>query len=124
MTYTLLPLTDDPYQVFTLDASIDGAVLHARFAVRYLPAPGRWFLSLWDNASGEALVNAVPLVASVGAVNDLFTPFRYLREGKGVGSLFCLRGSEELAARDPAEGDLSAFHVLFGDTWERGETDA
>ena len=30
MTYSILPLTEDPWQVFTLDLSIDGEAFHAQ----------------------------------------------------------------------------------------------
>ena len=36
LQYTVLPLTNDPYQVFTLDTTIDGEPFRARFEVRQL----------------------------------------------------------------------------------------
>lgn len=122
LSYTILPLTDDPRQVFTLDVTIDGAPLHARFELRYLSAPDCWVISLWDNASSELLVNQVPLVCSHGELNDLFLPFRYLRDGAGVGSLFVLRNTDEPFSADPAKGNLTEFQVLFGDTFRAGDS--
>ena len=114
--HTILPLTEDPRQVFTLDLQIDGVPFHARVEIRYLPAPDLWVLSAWDNSSGELLVNQVPLICSYGEVNDLFLPFRHLREGQGMGSLFVLRGTDEPRTPDPAEGNLTELQVLWGDT--------
>ena len=37
--YYILPLTEDPRQVFTLDLTIGGNPFHARAEIRYLPAP-------------------------------------------------------------------------------------
>ena len=37
--YYILPITEDPRQVFTLDLTIDGEPFHARVEIRYLPAP-------------------------------------------------------------------------------------
>ena len=117
MTYAILPLTEDPWQVFTLDLSIDGEAFHAQMEIRYLTAPDQWVLSIWDHSSGEILVNQIPIVCSYGALNDLLFPFRHLRGGQGVGSLFCLRNTDAPSTPDPAKGNLTEFQVLWGDTW-------
>ena len=114
MTYATLPLTEDPWQVFT----VDGAPFHAQVEIRYLPAPDQWFLSIWDHASGEMLVNQIPVICSYELVNDLLVPFRYLRSGAGLGSLFCLRNTDEPSTPDPAKGNLTEFQVLWGDTFD------
>ena len=113
--YYILPLTEDPRQVFTLDMTIDGDPFHARMEIRYLPAPNQWVISVWDNSSGELMINQIPLVCSYGQVNDLFLPFRHLREGRGMGSLFVIRDTDEPRASDPAKGNLTEFRILFGD---------
>jgi len=118
MTYVELLLTDDPRQVMTVDLSIDGDPFHAQIEIRYLPAADQWFVSIWDHAAGELLVNMIPLICSYGEVNDLLAPFRFLRNGKGLGSFFCLRAVDEPSTPDPAEGNLGEFIVLFGDTYE------
>ena len=115
-TFYLLPLSSAPWQVFTLDLAVDGEPFQAQFEFRWLPAPGRWFLSLRDHSTGELLVNMIPLLCTRGEVNDLFLPFRHLREGRGPGSLFCLRGTGEAGAADPPEKNLTEYQVLFGDT--------
>ena len=114
--YWILPLTEDPRQVFTLDMQIDGIAFHARVEVRYLTAPEIWVISVWDNSSGELLVNQVPLVCSYGQVNDLFLPFRHLRNGQGMGSLFVIRNTDEPSTPDPTEKNLTEFQVVWGDS--------
>ena len=114
--YYILPITSAPRQVFTLDLEIDGDPFHARVEIRYLPAPDCWVISHWDNSSGELLVNQVPLICSYGQVNDLFRPFRHLRDGRGLGSLLVIRDPKEPSAPDPAEGNLTVFRILFGRT--------
>ena len=114
--YYVLPLTEDARQVFTLDMSIDGVSFHARAEIRYLPAPDQWVISVWDNSSGELLVNQIPLICSYGQVNDLFRPFRHLREGRGMGTLIVIRNTDDPRTPDPAEGNLTEFRVLFGDS--------
>ena len=115
--YWVLPLTEDPRQVFTLDLQIGGVSFHARVEVRFLTAPVCWVVSVWDNSSGKLLINQVPLVCSYGQVNDLFRPFRHLRTGLGMGSLFVIRNTDEPSTPDPAEGNLAEFRVLWGDTY-------
>ncbi len=112
----LLPLTLDPWQVMTLDVVIDGEEFHAQVEVRYLPAPDRWYVSIWDHSSGELLVNMIPLVCSYGEVNDLLSPFRFLRNGKGLGSLLCLRGTDEPSTPDPVGNNLNEFQLVWTDT--------
>ena len=114
--YTILPLSSAARQVFTLDLAPDGIPLHARIEIRYLPAPDQWMISIWDNANGELLVNQIPLVCSYGQINDLLLPFRHLRDGYGLGSLFVLRDTDEPETPDPTGGTLQQFCVLFGRT--------
>ena len=118
--YYILPITEDPRQVFTLDLTIDGDPFHARVEIRYLFAPNGWVISIWDDSSGELLVNQIPLICSYGEVNDLLRPFRHLRAGKGMGSLFVIRDTDEPSTPDPAKGNLTEFMALYGDTYEHG----
>ena len=111
----MLPLNSSPRQVMTLNVTLDGDPLQAQIEIRYLPAPDQWFFSLRDHATGELLVNMIPLICSRGEVNDLLLPFRHLRQGKGVGSLICLRAGEETAKPDPAAGTLEEFSILWSD---------
>ena len=116
MTYTILPITNDPRQISTLDVSIDGVSFHVQTEIRYLPAPDLWVLSLWDNANGELLLNQIPLICSYGEINDLAAPFRHLRDGKGVGSLFVIRATDEPTSENPGKSNLTQFKILLGDT--------
>ena len=112
--YYILPLLEDPRQVFTLDLTINVDPFHARVEIRYLSAPDCWVISIWDDSSGELMINQIPLICSYGEVNDLFLPFRHLRNGLGLGSLFVIRDVDEPSTTDPAEGNLTEFKVLFG----------
>ena len=116
LSYIELPRTNDPRQVFTVDVTIDGAALHARVELRYLSAPDRWTISIWDNASSVLLINQIPLVCSYGELNDLLLLYRYIRDGAGLGSLFVLRNTDEPSAADPVQDNLTEFTLLWGDT--------
>ena len=117
LTYAVIPMTEDPYQVMTLDLTIDGAAFHARVELRYLSAPDQWVISVWDNAASVLMVNQVPLICSYGELNDLLLPFRYIRDGAGIGSLFVLRNTDEPSTLNPAKENLTEFQVLWGDTF-------
>ena len=118
MTGYILPLTLDPWQVMTLDVVIDGEEFHAQIEVRYLPALDQWVVSIWDHSSGELLVNMISLICSYGEVNDLLLPFRCLRGGKGLGSLICLRGTDEPSTQDPTGTNLNEFQLIWTDTYQ------
>lgn len=117
MTYSVLPLTNDSWQVFTADVTINGEPFHAKIELRWLPAVGRWFLSVWDHAAGILLVNQIPLVCTFGPLNDLMFPFAHVRDGKGLGSMFCLRNADSTVTSDPDRDNLDNYHLLFGDTF-------
>ena len=116
MTAWLLPITEDPWQVFTLDLTLDGEDFHAQVELRWMPAPEQWYVSIWDHSASELLVNMIPLICSYGEINDLLIPFRHLRGGRGLGSLYCIRGTAGPSTPDPAEGDLSEFQIIWGDS--------
>ena len=115
--YYILPVTDDARQVFTLDMTIDGAAFQARIEIRFLYEPWVWVISIWNNAPGELMVNQIPLVCSYGEINDLLAPFRHLRDGAGMGSLFVLKNTDQPGSVDPDRYTLTNFNVLFGDTF-------
>ena len=117
--YYILPVTEDPRQVFTADLTIERNPFHARVEIRFLPAPDCWVISVWDNSSGELMINQIPLICSCGQVNDLLLPFRHLREGLGMGSMFVIRDTDEPSAPDPAEGTLTDFRVLWGNSMKK-----
>ena len=117
MTGYLLPLTLDPWQVMTLDLSLDGEEFHAQVELRYLPGSDQWVVSIWDHSSSEMLVNMIPLICSYEEINDLLAPFRFLRDGKGLGSMICLRVIDEPSTAYPTGTNLSEFQVVWTDTY-------
>ena len=118
LSYIEFPLTKDSRQVFTTDLSIDGTAFHARVEIRYLSAPDQWVFSIWDNASSELLVNQIPLICSYDFLNDLLVPFRYIRNGAGLGSMFVIRNPDEIIGLDPKKDTLDLFVVFWGDTFK------
>ena len=118
MDYMMLPLTSDPSQILYLPASPDGRAFQARLDLRWLPAPGHWFLSVSDAVSGDLYVNQIPLICSCESLNDLLYPFRWLFQGAGIGSLFCLKAVDTPSTPDPGRDNLSEFQLLWGDRYD------
>ena len=117
MDYVFLPLTEDPWQAFTLDLMINGEPFHAYVEIRFMPVPDQWYLSIWDHSSGDQLINQIPVICSYDYVNDLLAPYAYLRDGKGLGSLFCIKGTDQPQSTDPAKGNLTEFQIIWGKTY-------
>lgn len=124
MTGFVLPLTKDPWQIMTMDLTIDNVPFHAQVEVRYLSAPDIWVLSIRDHSNSQLLVNMIPLVCSYGVVNDLLAPFRYLRDGIGLGSLIVLRSRDEPSTPDPTGSNLDQFQVVWSDTYVESDQES
>ena len=100
-----------PRQQLLLDLAPDGVPVRLLMELQYLPGPGRWFLSLSDFVSGEALVRRVPLVASYRAVNDLLFPFR----ARVPGTLFLMPVPNTPSTADPGRDNLGEFMLIWSD---------
>lgn len=121
MQYSILPLSDDKRHIFLLDTTIDDIVIRAEIEIRYMPAPDQWVISIRDHETGEELVRMIPLICSYVRINDLLAPYRFLRNGKGLGSLFVLTNTNNPDTQDPAENTLKQFMVLWGDTYDESQ---
>ena len=117
MNYIQLPVSEEPYQVIFLPASPDGHAFQAKLELRWLSAPGHWFLSISDAMTGEIFVNQIPVICSYETLNDLLFPFRWLFQGSGIGSLFCLKAVDLPSSENPEKENLSEFRILWGDRW-------
>ena len=115
MDYIILQTTDDPHQVFYLPASPDGHAFQAKVDLQYLPAPDLWILSIADAITGQAYVPNIPVICSWEEINDLLFPFRFLFQGSGIGSLFCLKATESPSSQNPSRGNLNEFQLIWGD---------
>lgn len=118
MDYLILPVSEEARQVFFLPASPDGHAFQAKVELRWLAAPGLWFLSISDAVTGAMYVNRIPVVCSYEELNDLLFPFRWLFQGSGIGSLFCVKGVEQPASMNPGRHNLKEYVLLWGDRWK------
>ena len=121
MQYSVLTVTGEKRQVSMVDMVIDGTGIRAEIEIRYMSASDQWVISIRDHETGEEMVRMVPLICSYGKVNDLLVPFRFLRDGKGIGSLFVLKNTDVPDTEDPAEKTMGQFLILWGDTFDEGK---
>ena len=117
MDYLILQPTDDPFQSFYLPAAPDGHAFQARVDLRYLSAPDLWVLSISDAVTARVYVNRIPVICSHEELNDLLFPFRYLFQGAGIGSFFCLKATDRPSTPDPSRHNLNEFLLLWGDRY-------
>ena len=117
MDYIILQPTNDPFQSFYLPASPDGHAFQARVDLRYLTGAGCWVLSISDAVTAQIYVNQIPVVCSYEELNDLLFPFRYLFQGSGIGSFFCLKGTDTPSTPNPSRKNLHEFQLLWGDRY-------
>ena len=115
MNWVLLPVTPARSQALHVALPLGGQEIRALVELRYLPAPDVWVLSVRDDATGERWAEGIPLLASRGPVNDLFRPFRYLRQGRGLGCLVVISAGETPSTPDPSADNLTEFLLLWGD---------
>ncbi len=117
MDYIILPVTDQARQVLYLPVSPEGHAFQARVELRWMEAAGKWILSIGDAVTGEPYVNQIPVICSYEEINDLLFPFRWLFQGAGIGSLFCLKAVDQPSSADPGRGNLKEFQILWGDRY-------
>ena len=117
MDYIILQPTDDPFQSFFLPASPDGHAFQARVDLRYLTGPDQWVLSISDAVTAQVYVNQITVICSYEELNDLLFPFRYLFQGSGIGSFFCLKGTDIPSTPNPSRHNLNEFQLLWGDRY-------
>ena len=65
--------------------------------------------------TGQVYVPNIPVICSYEEINDLLFPFRFLFQGSGIGSLFCLKATESPSSQNPSRGNLNEFQLIWGD---------
>ncbi len=117
MSNFIIPDSNEPIQTIILSMDVGDVPLQARIEIRYLRGIDCWELSVSDDSDGTLLVNRIPLRASCGALVDLFRPFHHLRQGRGLGSFYCIPSSGSVRG-DPAEENLTNYILLWCDEEE------
>jgi hypothetical protein len=107
----VLPLTSDPDQSFAISLFVDGATLTLQLRVRYCEVGAVWLMTISD-ASGNLLLDSIPLVTGVWPAANILGQYAYL----GIGSTYVLNASG-VASDNPGATNLGTdFIVVWDDT--------
>jgi len=120
MSDQIIPLTDAPIQSFAVQLAVDGGTLTLQLTVRYNEIAGCWVMTVSD-ASGNLLLDSVPMLTGAWPAANLLEQFSYL----AIGSAYVLNVSgaetvtEELDWPQLEPGAQvwgKDFLLLWGDT--------
>lgn len=111
MAFKVVPLTNDPNQLFSVRLPVDNQNITLILRLRYNTVAGYWVLSVSDE-NDTPLIYSVPLMAGRYPAGNLLAPWRYLR----IGSLYLLASGKE-ATGIPTDTDLATeYTMIWGDT--------
>ena len=111
MAFRVVPLTNDPNQLFSVRLPVDDQNITLILRLRYNTIAGYWVLSI-PNENDEPLIYSVPLMAGRYPAGNLLAPWRYLR----IGSLYLLASGKD-ATGVPTDTDLATeYTMIWGDT--------
>lgn len=110
----VLSTSDSERQMKTVIITPNDKTVSLRVEIRRLCATDRWYISITDAATGESLVQYVPLVSStLDTLNNLLRQFSYM----GIGGLWVIPLSAEDEDTDPADGTLNRYAIVWGDSY-------
>lgn len=106
----LIPLTQAPNQVFSVQLTVDGNSLTLNFVLSYSAMAGWWQLQISD-VQGNLLLASVPLITGYYPAANILAQYGYLQ----IGSAYMLNTGND--PNDfPSSSDLTQFSLLWGDT--------
>ena len=109
----VVPLTNAPNQNFRVTVDVNGKTVTLNCALRYSEMADYWVLSISD-ASGNLLLDSVPLLTGVWPAANILGQYGYL----GIGSAYVINtGNDTSSAFDsPDNTNLGDGYVLvWGD---------
>lgn len=83
---TLVTLTNQPNQFFSVKIPLATGNKELSFFVNWNAIAGYWQMSLTDGASGNSLLNNIPLVPGASPSQNILRQYTYL----GIGSAFVI----------------------------------
>lgn len=109
--YRVVPLTNDPNQIFSVRLPVDDRNITLILRLRYNTVARYWVLGISDE-NDNALIAGLPLMANQYPCANLLRPWRYLR----IGSLYLLASGKD-ATGVPTDTDLATeYTLIWGDT--------
>jgi hypothetical protein len=111
MALQVVPLTNEPNQVFTVQLQVDGSPLSLNLTVNYNEMAGYWLLSISD-INNNLLIDSVPMICGDYPAANILGQQRYLAIGSwyivNVSNLLVTSGSIDTGFGQGAFG-IGAF---------------
>ncbi len=107
----IVPLTNAPNQSLSVSLNVDNRVLPLQLRVRFSQMAGYWLLTIAD-ASGNLLLDSIPLLASAYPSANILGQYAYLQ----IGSAYVVNASG-IAQDYPDSTNLGTdFVLVWSDT--------
>jgi hypothetical protein len=107
----IIPLASDPNQNFMMTLYVDGRNIDLEFDIRYNAQSRLWIMGLTDYATGEILVDCIPLMTGVYPAGNLLEQFGYLN----IGSCCVVKIDPDCPLEHPDDKTLGTAFVMGWD---------
>lgn len=112
MSEQIVPLDNSPNQTFQCTLAVDGKNITLGFYVRYNEQSLCWIMTVIDPATGNIILDQIPLITGNYPSGNLLEQYTYL----GIGSASILKMSD-IQVENPNDTNLGTDFVLYwGDT--------
>ena len=111
-TILQVPVDSSPNQEFDTTLEIDGSSINLHFKFRYNDMAEYWVMTISDPATGEILLDSIPMITGADPYINLLGQFRHLE----LGSAFLYKAGNT-ALDYPDSGNLGTdFLLIWSDT--------
>ena len=112
MANQLIPLTTQPTQSFQVALNIDDKIVNLTLTIRYNEIAKYWLMSISDPATGEYILDSIPLLTGQYPAANILSQYAYME----IGSAYILRLSD--ISQDYPDNKIlgSDFVLVWGDT--------
>ena len=109
--FQAIPLTNDPNQEFQLTLQVDGENVVYKFNVSWNAIGGYWVMTLTDVASGEILLDSIPLVCGGDSSANILQQYDSLQ----IGTAYLVSLVTEPTSNSPNDTNLGTEFALMWD---------
>ena len=110
MSYCIIPVNNTPNSIQTFKLTLDGGKrnINIKLKLRYNDLLSDWTAAIFNNSTGELLIDNMPLVCGV----DLLGQYQYL----GLGHAFIMPTTETTLMMPDNKTLGSTFILCWGDS--------
>ena len=112
MSTQVIPLTPTPNQILNTTLNIDGVNKTYQLKIRYNEMADYWVMSILDPATGDFILDSIPLLTGDYPAANILQQYAYL----GIGSAYVVNVSNLQSPNYPDDKTLgSDFVLVWGD---------